>query len=390
MTLHPATLGAAFVLLAAVLGALLLFSWTINRKVHALAWWGASFCFVPVGMGLVSLGQPSPSYAVLLVANALMAAAYGVLYAGCRVFNGRAGLILSGIAGIAIWTLAFPITYDKPGVRLILMSAIAGGYAGLSAWELWRHAPQRLASQRVAIVLLLILAAFNLARGLLGFSLSSITWIDTFADRWSASMALLLVIYVPALAFIFLSMAKERVEFEYKQAALVDPLTGISNRRAFLQSASGLLDRLNGKPASCLLLDLDNFKSLNDSFGHDIGDKILIIFGQILASHLPEGTFGRLGGEEFGAILPVGSGEAEEIAEAIRNAFASSGGTLLGRSAEVTVSVGCATAVAATAQELLGRADAALYQAKAKGRNRVVTAKPSMSAGRRSLRLIQD
>jgi diguanylate cyclase (GGDEF)-like protein len=386
MVLDPATLGAVFVLLSAVLGALLLFAWTLNRKVRALAWWGGAFGLVPFGMGMVSLGQGAPGYWVLLIANAIMALAYGVQYAGCRAFNGRMGTVPASIAGAAVWVLAFPMIHDRPAARLALMSGIAGGYAALSAWELWRHAPQRLASQRVAIVLLVCLAGFNFARGTLGFSLSSIAWIDAFASRWSSEMALLLVIYVPALAFIFLSMAKERVEFDYKRAALIDPLTGIPNRRAFLKNASKLLDRLGGKPASCLLFDLDNFKSLNDTYGHDVGDRILSVFGQTLARHLPRRTFGRIGGEEFGAIIPVEPHEAAALAETIRRAFAASGESALGVRAEVSVSVGCATAVAATAQELLSRADIALYQAKADGRNMVVTAEPGGPVDRRALR----
>jgi diguanylate cyclase (GGDEF)-like protein len=196
-------------------------------------------------------------------------------------------------------------------------------------------------------------------------------------------MALLLVVYGPALAFIFLSMAKERVEFDYKQAALVDPLTGIPNRRAFLQNASELLDRLGSRPASCLLFDLDNFKTINDNYGHDVGDHILSVFGKTLTGHLPESTFGRLGGEEFGAIISCSTSEAEALAEKIRHSFAISGETVLGFGAEVTVSVGCATAMNSSAQELLSLADIALYKAKAGGRNSVVTAHQDSSADSR-------
>jgi diguanylate cyclase (GGDEF)-like protein len=223
-------------------------------------------------------------------------------------------------------------------------------------------------------VRLLGLAAFNLSRGALGISLTSVSWIDTFASRWSPSMALLLVMFGPTLAFMFLSMAKESVEFEYRQAALVDPLTGAPNRRAFMENASRLLARLGNRPVSCLLFDLDNFKAINDRHGHDAGDRILTIFGEILANHLPQQSFGRLGGEEFGAILPLDSREAALLADQIRHAFSTVGAETLGGLVNVTVSVGCITGAGVDAGTLLRRADAALYQAKRSGRNIVIAA----------------
>jgi diguanylate cyclase (GGDEF)-like protein len=374
MVLDPATLTVAFVLLSAVLGTLLIFSWVLNRKVKALAWWGSAFWLIAVGIGSANLAQGQPAYAVLLVANALALLCYGVLYTGCRIFNGRSTPLTATLAGVAVWIGAFPFIYSSQGYRLIVASLITFAYSSLSAWELGRHAPRPLASSRAAVVLLLGLAAFNLSRGALGISLTSVSWIDTFASRWSPSMALLLVMFGPTLAFMFLSMAKESVEFEYRQAALVDPLTGAPNRRAFMENASRLLARLGNKPASCLLFDLDNFKAINDRHGHDAGDRILTIFGEILAKHLPQQSFGRLGGEEFGAILPLDSREAALLADQIRHAFSTVGAETLGGLVNVTVSVGCITGAGVDAGTLLRRADAALYQAKRSGRNIVIAA----------------
>lgn len=373
MALDPATLGAVFVLLSIVLGGLLIFAWAVNRAVRALAWWGSAFCLVALGIGMANLPPGPPGYPILFAANALVMVGYGAMYAGCRSFNGRGGTLAANVTGAIIWALAFGAIYDQPSARLTLMSGLAAGYSALAAWELWRHEMRPLASQRVAVTLLAALAVFNVCRGMLGLSLSSIFWIDVFAKRWSAEMALFLVVFGPTLAFMFLSMAKERTELDYKLAALVDPLTGVPNRRAFLKNARELLARHGGRPASCLLFDLDNFKRVNDSYGHDAGDRILSVFGETLALHLPRRSFGRLGGEEFGAILPVAGREAVALAEAVRHAFASNGQDALGFRAEVTVSVGCATAVGVEAEELLRQADIALYRAKAGGRNAVVS-----------------
>ncbi len=374
MALDPATLTIAFILLSSVLGTLLIFSWTLNRRLSALAWWGAAFWLIAVGIGWANLGEGPPGFPVLLLANALGILSYGALYVGCRVFNGRSGILLHGGAGVAVWVCAFPFIYDSQGYRLILASLLTAAYSALSAWELMRHPLQALASQGVAVVLLSGLAVFNLLRGLLGISLTSVPWIDTFARRWSSEMALFLVVIGPTLAFMFLFMAKERLQFEYKQAALVDDLTGIPNRRAFLQAASRLLTRLNNRPASCLLFDLDNFKAINDRYGHAVGDSILSVFARTLTDNLPKDTFGRLGGEEFAAILPIGAHDAAMLAEKIRHAFAEAGRAALGKAEEVTVSIGCATVHQAMTEDLLRRADHALYRAKESGRNVVVTA----------------
>ena len=374
MVLDPATLTVAFVLLSAVLGTLLIFSWTLNHRLIAMVWWGSAFWLIGLGIGWANLGEGPPGYTVLLLANALGVLSYGALYVGCRVFNRRRVTVLHGGLGVGVWVCAFPFIHDSQGLRLILASLVSGTYAILSAWELARHATQILASQRVAVVLLFGLAGFSFLRGLLGVSLTSVAWIDSFAARWSPGMALFLVIIGPTLAFMFLSMTKERLKHEYKQAALVDDLTGIPNRRAFLQEASRLLDRLNGRPASCLLFDLDNFKAINDRHGHAAGDRILGVFASMLTEHLPRGSFGRLGGEEFAAILAVEARDAAAIAEKIRHSFAAAGKAALASDEEVTVSIGCATMSAAKAEDLLRRADHALYRAKESGRNLVVAA----------------
>lgn len=374
MTLDPATLNVAFVLLAQVLGALLFFAWALNQKVRALALWGSAFCLIAGGIAVANLGKASVSYSALLLGNALALLAYASLYAGCRVFNGRKGFAPIMVAGVAIWVAAFPFIYDKAGYRLIFIAVTAGIFSLLCAWELWRHARQPLASQRVAIALLLLLAILNIGRAWLGVSLTSIAWIDALASRWSTEMALFLVVFTPSLAFIFLSMAKESVEFGYKQAAFIDPLTGIPNRRAFLQQARQLIGSTEGKLVSCLVFDLDNFKTINDGYGHDVGDNVLVLFGDTLAQHLPKHSFGRLGGEEFAAILPVSMTEAREKAEAVRYAFSKAGKAMIGPHAEVTVSVGCAASRNVTVEVLLQEADRALYRAKDCGRNVVISA----------------
>src|SRR5216117_2299558 len=85
-----------------------------------------------------------------------------------------------------------------------------------------------------------------------------------------------------ATAFILLDMSKERTELRHKTAAMIDPLTGLLNRRAFLQDAEALLQQqiARDRPIGVLLIDLDHFKSINDRFGHGTGDSVLQIFAR--------------------------------------------------------------------------------------------------------------
>ncbi|MPR12441.1 GGDEF domain-containing protein [Microvirga tunisiensis] len=374
MQLDFPTLGAVFMLNTAIFTALLFFAWALNRQVKALAWWGLAFLLILVGMGLMVVAQGAPTLATLLVANSLLIAAYSVLYGGCRAFNARPISLPSLGAGVVVWWVAFPFISDSSATRLVLTSVLSAGYALMSAWELWRHARHRLASHVAAIILLLGLVGFNALRGALGFSLAQSLWIAGPVPPGSGAMAIGIATFMPTIAFVFLSMAKEQREDHYKRAALIDPLTRIPNRRAFLEGASALMSQQRETPTSCLLFDLDNFKQINDPYGHKVGDHVLEIFGSILSDHVPGGVYGRLGGEEFSAIVCLDEDDAGRLAEHIRHSFESIAKIVRGQRVDVTVSVGCATGATSTVKDLLRQADTALYRAKAQGRNVVVSA----------------
>jgi len=172
-----------------------------------------------------------------------------------------------------------------------------------------------------------------------------------------------------------------RTRAELERAANQDALTGVLNRRGFDASATACLDlcRDEGTPVVALMCDVDFFKSINDRYGHDFGDgaleQIAATIGAALASR--EAVIGRLGGEEFAILLPnCQLPEGEKLADAIRLACQARSVDFGGLTHQVTVSLG----VAETASDiedlssLLSRADAALYQAKRDGRNRVVIA----------------
>jgi diguanylate cyclase (GGDEF)-like protein len=185
------------------------------------------------------------------------------------------------------------------------------------------------------------------------------------------------LVFTIAIAFILLAMAKERTELRHKTAALIDPLTGIANRRAFLEEVMVLGQRheAHPRPSAVLLADLDHFKSINDRFGHAVGDHVLQTFASAAGAKLgPLDLIGRLGGEEFAIVLYGASRDkALAIAERIRLSFEDKAAEVDARPTRATVSIGMVISDDGLSDiaTLLGHADEALYCAKERGRNRV-------------------
>ena len=166
-----------------------------------------------------------------------------------------------------------------------------------------------------------------------------------------------------------------------EEIAFQDQLTGIANRRGFFQSANKELDRASRfkHPFSLFIFDVDHFKKVNDTYGHDVGDIVLQNVAQIGTEALREvDLFGRIGGEEFAVVIPEADATgAKQSAERLREAFECLEVQTGDHSIKFTASFGVCSVDAApqiTVEEVLKRADIALYQAKSGGRNRVVTA----------------
>lgn len=167
---------------------------------------------------------------------------------------------------------------------------------------------------------------------------------------------------------------------EMETLAMVDAMTRLPNRRAFMSGAEALFEAFlkGGAGLAAVLFDIDNFKSINDRYGHQAGDMVLRQTAKRVAACLPDtALLGRIGGEEFGILLPdTGIGAAVEIAESSRLAISASPVRADGQDIRVTASFGCDLARADDTgiDDFLRRADNALYAAKAAGRDRVVDA----------------
>ncbi len=179
-------------------------------------------------------------------------------------------------------------------------------------------------------------------------------------------------------------------QLQQRNAALeelsrVDSLTRLYNRRFLDQELTRLHSdsRRHGYPLSVVLLDLDHFKQVNDTYGHSAGDEVLRTFAGRMHRELRAGDIGgRWGGEEFLVILPHTDLEgAFTIADRIRSATAAEPVALDGRRITVTISGGCALGPAGSPEALVQLADSRLYQAKLAGRNQIAATGPPQSAG---------
>ena len=179
-----------------------------------------------------------------------------------------------------------------------------------------------------------------------------------------------------------LAVAVEKISLyeKTKKLSLHDPLTGLANRHFMNISLRGNMAaaKRSGRPFSLILIDLDNFKQYNDSFGHVAGDKLLSDVGSLMSREVREiDLIARYGGEEFLIILPdTGEREAIEVAERIRDAIINSEFTYSRQRppTRITISAGVATFESSVSEVdvLVARADAALYRAKENGRNQVL------------------
>jgi diguanylate cyclase (GGDEF)-like protein len=178
--------------------------------------------------------------------------------------------------------------------------------------------------------------------------------------------------------FVIFMMVSDRAVTMHKTAASVDPLSGMFNRRGFAEIGARVIAReaAAGRPVTVMIFDIDHFKSINDRFGHPAGDEILKLFSTVVVSKLRVGDLsGRVGGEEFAALLACPLEEGVVVAERVRAAFEKCGIACEEGPVDTTVSIGVAGGPAGTELDvLLAAADTALYQAKRSGRNRVEAA----------------
>lgn len=373
------TMSVVGITVALVLGLVLTFNWARYGGSFFVGVWGLSMLVLSVGIAIASASSLAGLLSVLAFGQAAMILSDGIKWNACRAFAGRESNFVYALAGpilfLVVVNSGFVETFNG---RLMLVCTLLAAYNFAAAAELAYANGEQLPSRWPA-ALLLVLTGLSFLSWLPLIVARPFTGIGSvFLSGWFPAVLLVTLLLRTALAFIVLAMAKERQEQEQRTDALTDSLTGLPNRRALFEAADVIGQRRilgGGTPVSVLILDLDHFKDTNDSYGHEFGDEVLKVFAMTLVKTLDEkGIVGRLGGEEFAAILPgVDGATALVAAEALRRAFARSAAFINGLAIGATVSVGVASDVEVDTDlsGLFRRADAALYVAKRAGRNQV-------------------
>jgi diguanylate cyclase (GGDEF)-like protein len=383
MPLDLPTLFLVSTCVTALLGLFLFVLWLQDRSVRALGYWASAYL---IGGFAIALWVFSPNVlpaAGTDLASALLFTCCGLIWCGARKFHGREVSVGFAIAGAVAWLVAtrMPELMQWDNARVVISSLIITTYAVLTAIEL-RRERRRPKGGTAAQARALTIPALH---GVIFLSPILTTTLFTSAAPIAANgffplFALLTLLYVVGTAFIVVVMAKEHSALVHKTAAMTDPLTGLFNRRGFFEAAEKLVasQRKSGQPVTIMMFDLDHFKSINDRFGHDTGDEALQTFAATASSNMRlNDVVGRLGGEEFAAMLPGGIETALMVGERVRAAFEARGVEIAGHVMNATVSIGVTESLSDVAhiQTMLARADRALYAAKAHGRNRVCTDK---------------
>src|SRR5581483_3668811 len=380
MNLDVNTLFIVTIYIEAILGLLLLFVWVQNTSIYAVAWWGFSHLLRASSIVLFGMYGSAPELITIDLANVLLFTSFAFTWTGARVFEARPVEPVYLVTGAVIWLLVcrLPVLADAVGARALIASCIITTYTWLAAFEFWRGRAEPLVARWPVIFMLLAHGALFLLRTpLVAILPRTLTGDSLFGSVWMAVLSFDALLLTISIAFILVAMAKERVELSHRAAAMIDSLTGIANRRSFLHEANALVTRNSAhpRPTAVMLIDLDCFKSINDRFGHAIGDRVLEIFTETARVSLrASDLIGRLGGEEFAAVLTnTGADKAVAAAERIREAFARAAQEVDSYPVAATVSIGVvhSTQAALDMASLLAQADRALYAAKERGRNRV-------------------
>jgi len=380
MSLDTSTLYLVATMVAALLGSMLLF-FGYQENISALKWWGTAYVLGAASVALWTLASPMLGEMLSLALNAVGFLTCGMVWNASRLFHGRKPNLPGLVLGALVWIAAvMTLGPESSALRMTIGAGIVAVYAALTATELWFER-RRTLQKRWPAIGVPVLHGFALMLPILlgdvlhpqdGGAFGSSIWVTVFAIE--------LILYAVGTVFVIFMLVSERAVTVHKTAASVDPLTGMFNRRGFAEACARVIEREAhaGRPVTVLIFDIDHFKSINDRFGHAVGDKVLQIFAKTTRASLRQtDLIGRLGGEEFTVVLAdAGRDNAFLVADRLRKAFADDAAVLDGQMLHATASIGVSVIVDPSQDlaQLITLADQALYLAKARGRNRVEVA----------------
>jgi len=334
-----------------------------------------------IGFALLLFHGSLPDFLTIVVGNTLTLVSPGLHYIAISRFIGKQynkAFVIFAITITATLLTYFRFVTNNIGIRIIIVSFCGAFFVSIIAYKLWqaRHAPYRFSIRLTSIPF--VAYGILLVIRLITTIISPPNALFTHTPIEAANYLLLF-----ALSFLwsigFILMVSQRLQIDLTELAHIDKLTRIPNRHAtqiFFEKEISRSQRIKGE-FSILMTDLDNFKQVNDHYGHDMGDFVLIKVAQVFQSAIrKQDIVGRWGGEEFLIILPDTTTEnAEKFAERLRNEISVTEFTHSNTSVKMTISTGIASSNSLESMDLmLKKADNALYKAKVT-RDTIVVAK---------------
>jgi diguanylate cyclase (GGDEF)-like protein len=353
---------------------LLVYSKNVERK--SALWFSFAYGVCALGFFVDFLRDSFPPIAISLTTNTLFMLTMSATVMGLAArFERKAPLLPMALCALSGYAVVFWFFYVNAniGYRTIGIN-MALGSLSLCGFAMIRQLPLTGLDRALRAVFFIVCLQF-FVRTFLVFWLSPdpITQAHYLASPYAVTLQFTVAVTSMAFAAALLSAVIQDHLRDLRQESIFDPLSGVLNRRGFDAAAAQIM-ATGGMAPSILIADIDHFKRINDTYGHSCGDAVIAAVGTLLQTLFADcGTVGRIGGEEFAVIFPhAGAGDAARRAEKARKTLASL--TLPGALAKelITASFGvCEAGRGMSLIEVMSRADAALYDAKRSGRNRV-------------------
>jgi diguanylate cyclase (GGDEF)-like protein len=345
--------------------------WLDHRNVPGLRTWAIGLCLSALGAMMLALCPGESSQPFTIASGAMIVGGYVALWMGVRQFNGvrldpsYAVVLIAVLLALAAASLC---SGGDARSGSVFAAAMMAAFALLTASGIIRGRRHDGLRSRLPAGFAFLAVAANMI-------LRTAALLDLLNDPGQGARLFVDTLCLLTIVFGLLTMAHERLRRRFEELALTDPLTGLPNRRCFFERAEWLSRHAmdNRLPAAVLMMDLDHFSKINQRFGHHGGDRALAAFAAAVRAELrAHDLVGRYGGEEFCALLcGADDQEARRIAERLRSAVAALSIDVDGQTLRFTVSIGAAPLADVDLPAAMRRADAALYRAKGRGRNRV-------------------
>lgn len=366
----------------ASLGITLFVMWAAGRSETHLLIWSIGLAFIVAGVVVFGSVVEQYSAGFLLTSFLLLIAGFGLLYAGCAKFcTGRTDWILATTfvaVSLVLTSSAFALGYS--GIGTIIGNIAIGTLLVLNGHHYWLARAESPLLMTTNAVFCVVTAASFIACGYALADQGQII-LTSRPSNWAEEVnSIMAIAGLTGIGALSLTLNQMRIANGHKSDAMKDALTGLLNRRALFDGRTGIAP----PGTAVVMMDLDYFKTINDRFGHDSGDRILMAFADVIHANIRSNDLAaRMGGEEFCIIMPDSSPKTSAaVADRIRSQIEATIVQTENGPVRATVSAGIAvrSPEPETLQSLLGRADTALYEAKASGRNRVQISGFSLAA----------